>query len=66
MHQGCDPRDLGQDVGDTGDFSTGHRTGGGGEDLRDAVINYAIEILGIPVAQELESTPESMTSGVNR
>jgi len=29
------------------------------KDLRDAVINYAVEVVDIPVAQELESTPKS-------
>lgn len=28
--------------------------------LHDAVINYTIEVVGIPVTQELKSTPESI------
>ena len=30
------------------------------EDVRDAIVNYAVDIAGIPIAQELETTPESI------
>jgi len=35
----------------------------GGKGLHDAVINYAVEVVGISVAQELESTSESIRVG---
>ena len=65
MHDGGHPRDLGEDVGHTGRLSTcdeGRMVWG--KDLHDAIIDYSIEVLGIPVAHELETTPESIVSGV--
>jgi len=35
-------------------------------DLRDAAVNYAVDVVDIPVAQEFESASETIRGGVNR
>ena len=65
VYDGGDPRDLGDDVGHTGKLSTwGESRAVWAKDLHDAVIDYSIKALGIPIAQELESTPKSIVSYV--
>ena len=61
MHQRCDPRNLGDDVRNPRDLSTRHGTGRQGrKDIHDTVIDNAVEVLGVPVTQKLESTPEPL------
>lgn len=60
VHQRGYPGNLGDDVGDTRDLRMGTRRKIGGEGLHDAIIDYTVEVVGISVAQELESTSESI------